>query len=67
MKELDIAAPLGTHFLAAKEGKVIFSGDSLPSYGNMIIIDHGNGIHTVYAHAQKLFARRGDRVSKGKL
>ena len=64
---IDIAAPLGTHFLASEEGKVIFAGNSLPSYGNMIIIDHGNGVHTVYAHAEKVFVRRGDRVFKGEV
>jgi murein DD-endopeptidase MepM/ murein hydrolase activator NlpD len=64
---IDIAAPMGTHFLASKEGKVIYSGNSLPSYGNMIIIDHGSGLHTVYAHARKLFVGRGDRVSKGEV
>ena len=64
---IDIAAPRGTHFLASKDGKVIYSGDSLKTYGNMVIINHGDGSHTVYAHAMKLFVRKGQRVSKGEV
>lgn len=64
---IDIAAPKGTHFLASREGRVIYSGSRLPSYGNMVIIDHGNGLHSVYAHANSLFVSRGDRVSRGQV
>ena len=64
---LDIPAPTGTHFLSTESGKVIYSGRTLPSYGNMVIIDHGNGVHSVYAHANKLFVKKGDRVLKGEV
>lgn len=64
---IDIAAPRGTHFLASKDGKIIYAGNSLKTYGNMVIINHGDGSHTVYAHAMKLFVKKGQRVSKGEV
>lgn len=64
---IDIAAPRGTHFLAAKSGRVIYAGNQLKTYGNMVIINHGDGSHSVYAHAMELFAKKGQRVSKGEV
>lgn len=47
---IDIAAPKGTPVLAAEKGKVIYSDNGIAGYGNLIIIQHGGGFHTVYAH-----------------
>lgn len=63
-KGLDIAAPYGTKIMAAADGKVSYSG-WMGGYGNLIIIDHGNGIQTYYGHCSKLYASVGDEVEAG--
>jgi murein DD-endopeptidase MepM/ murein hydrolase activator NlpD len=60
---VDIAAPQGTPIFAADNGFVIFS-DYNGGYGKMIIIDHGNGISTVYGHCSTLLVGAGQTVSK---
>ena len=64
---IDIPAKTGSHIIAASEGVVVFSGNSLKTYGNMLILKHKNGFFTVYAHASKLDVSKGDKVSKGEL
>jgi murein DD-endopeptidase MepM/ murein hydrolase activator NlpD len=61
---IDIAAPTGTPIWAAKSGDVIFAGQQ-SGYGNVIIIDHGDGFSTVYAHQSRLVASDGQSVSQG--
>ena len=61
---LDIAAPYGTSIKSASKGKVIFSGDK-GSYGNLIIVDCGNGVQIYYGHCSKLYAKVGDTVKAG--
>ncbi|MFA6537417.1 MAG: M23 family metallopeptidase [Patescibacteria group bacterium] len=61
---LDIAGPTGTNIYAVESGTVVFSGVS-NGYGNNIMIDHGNGLKTRYAHASKLYVEKGDSVVKG--
>lgn len=61
---LDIAASTGTPIKAAAGGTVSFSG-SKGSYGNLVIISHGNGVQTYYAHCSKLYVKAGDKVSQG--
>lgn len=61
---LDIAAPTGTEILAASNGKVTYSGVK-GGYGNMIIVDHGNGIETYYGHCSKLYVKEGQIVEAG--
>lgn len=61
---LDISAPTGTSIKAAASGTVTFSGYK-GSYGNMIVISHGNGVQTYYAHCSKLYAKVGQQVSQG--
>lgn len=63
-KGLDIAAPYGTKIMAAADGKVSYSG-WMSGYGNLIIIDHENGIQTYYGHCSKLYASVGDEVEAG--
>ncbi len=60
----DIAAPKGTAVLAAANGTVITSRYQ-NSYGNVIMIDHGGGIATVYAHNSALLVSEGTKVTKG--
>ena len=61
---LDIAAPSGTTVVAAASGTVTFSGYK-GSYGNMLVISHGNGVQTYYAHCSKLYVGTGTQVSQG--
>jgi murein DD-endopeptidase MepM/ murein hydrolase activator NlpD len=61
---LDIGAGTGTPIHPAKAGTVIFSGQQ-NGYGNVIIIEHGGGLTTLYGHQSRLAAREGDEVSTG--
>lgn len=61
---LDIAASTGTPIKAAASGTVTFSG-SKGSYGYMIVVSHGNGVQTYYAHCSKLYASVGQTVNQG--
>lgn len=61
---MDIGAPLGSYAIAANDGIVTKSTYSY-SYGNMIMIDHGGGVKTLYAHGSELIAQVGDVVKRG--
>ncbi len=61
---IDVPAPRGTKVLAAESGTVI-TAKYLNSYGYAVIIDHGNGLSTVYAHNSKLLVTEGQTVSRG--
>ena len=62
---IDFAASAGTPIYAAASGEVIYSGFNRGGYGKLIIIDHGNGYQTYYAHCSSLYVNVGDYVSKG--
>ena len=61
---VDLAAPGGSPILAARAGKVLTATYHY-SYGNYVIVDHGGGISTLYAHASKLLVKKGQTVKKG--
>ena len=61
---VDLTAPMGTAVFAALEGLVITSGHHR-QYGNYIVLDHGNGICTVYAHHKYNIVNKGDTVRRG--
>lgn len=61
---VDFAGSSGSSIKAADSGKVIFSGWN-GNYGNCIIVSHGNGIETLYAHNSKNLVKVGDSVDKG--
>lgn len=61
---IDIPAPNGTAVYAAQKGQIIYAG-WLGSYGQVIMIDHGGGIVTVYAHNSALNVSSGEEVNKG--
>ncbi|MCQ2596662.1 MAG: M23 family metallopeptidase [Treponema sp.] len=63
-KGQDFACPTGTPIYASMGGTVIFSGESW-LYGKHIIIDHGNGYQTLYAHMSKIIASKGTFVNQG--
>lgn len=61
---MDIRAPRGTPVRAAGPGEVLFAG-WLRGYGQVIIIDHGNNLSSVYAHLSSMSVREGSAVKKG--
>jgi murein DD-endopeptidase MepM/ murein hydrolase activator NlpD len=61
---IDIAARGGTPIGAAKAGEVIYVG-WLGGYGNTVLVDHGDGIATLYAHQSRLAAAEGQVVNQG--
>lgn len=61
---LDIACTTGTDIKVVSNGTVTFSGKK-GSYGNLIIVDHGNGVETWYGHCSKLYANVGNTVTAG--
>lgn len=63
---LDFQAPTGTPIHAAAGG-VVITKEYHHAYGNMVEIDHGNGLVTRYAHASELLASRGDVVKRGEV
>lgn len=62
---IDLAAWRGTAVHASAKGKVVFAKMSYGGYGNLIKIDHGNGIITKYAHLNDIFVKKGDTVERG--
>lgn len=63
---IDIGAPSGTDVVAIDSGKVIVAGFG-KSYGNYVVIDHGNGYTSLYAHNSRLCVSVGDSVSRGEV
>ena len=61
---LDFPSNQGTPILAAAGG-VVVAQEYHPAYGNMVEIDHGNDLVTRYAHASKIFVKKGDLVKRG--
>ncbi len=64
---INIAAPRGTPVAAAASGVVAYVGDALKSYGNLVLIRHGGGMMTAYAHLAAIRARKGMTVRKGEV
>ena len=63
---IDIGAPNGTPIRAAKAGTVIFAG-SQGGYGQAVVIDHGGGLTTLYAHQSRLGSQAGQDVDAGEV
>lgn len=65
---IDIGADKGSSIVAANKGTVIMAHyDKSGGYGNMVVIDHGDGITTLYAHASKILVKVGDEVKVGQV
>jgi murein DD-endopeptidase MepM/ murein hydrolase activator NlpD len=62
---IDMAAPIGTPVLAAASGTVIYAGDQVQGYGNMVVLRHNAELVTVYAHNSVLRVHIGERVTVG--
>jgi septal ring factor EnvC (AmiA/AmiB activator) len=63
---IDIEAPEGTSIRAVAPGSVAYRG-WLKGYGNLVVLDHGDGYHTLYAHAAQVLVGEGDQVKGGEL
>jgi murein DD-endopeptidase MepM/ murein hydrolase activator NlpD len=61
---VDFSAPQGTTIRTADSGRVIFSG-WYGGYGQAVIVDHGGGLTTLYAHASRLFVQEGQSIQQG--
>ncbi len=65
-KGVDLSAEKGSDIFAAESGTVVLSQKSA-TYGNYMIIDHGDGLKTLYAHCNKLYKSVGDTVKRGEV
>jgi lipoprotein NlpD len=64
-KGIEIAGKLGDPIQAASDGRVVYAGNSLRGYGNLVIVKHDNTYLTAYAHNRNLLVKEGDAVRKG--
>jgi murein DD-endopeptidase MepM/ murein hydrolase activator NlpD len=62
---IDILAPSGTEVVAAAPGIAEYSGSGKRGYGNVVILDHGDGITTLYGHLATIRVQSGETVSAG--
>jgi septal ring factor EnvC (AmiA/AmiB activator) len=61
---LDVAGPVGTPILAAAPGRVTLAAD-FHFFGKLIVLDHGHGVNTLYAHLSAIEVREGEEVRQG--
>ena len=64
---INISVPAGTSVRAAESGVVVYSGDGLKGYGNLVLIKHPNGFVTAYGNNGELDVKRGDQVKRGQV
>jgi len=64
-RALDLARAVGTPIKAADNGYIVVAGWSNAGYGNYVVVDHGNGMQTLYGHLSRIFVRPGDVVTSG--
>jgi murein DD-endopeptidase MepM/ murein hydrolase activator NlpD len=62
---VDIRGLRGQNVLAARNGVVAFCGGTGTGYGTMVVLDHGDGVQTLYAHAQSVLVKQGEAVRRG--
>ena len=64
---INIAAPVNAPIRAAEAGTVVYAGDGLKGFGNLLLIRHRNGFVTAYAHTSRILVERGETVMKGQV
>lgn len=62
---LDIAPGAGVPYVAPADGTVVLAASNFSLEGNLLIIDHGNGLNSAFLHSQRLDVKEGDRVKQG--
>jgi murein DD-endopeptidase MepM/ murein hydrolase activator NlpD len=66
-KGINIQAPAGSAILATRSGRVVFYSTSFGNYGKTVIIDHGDGLCSVYSRISEIFVQSGENVQRGAL
>ncbi len=66
-KGIDIAAEEGSNVIAADDGLVSFAEENMKGLGKTVIIDHGNGFSTVYAHNSDILVKAGEEVNRNQV
>ena len=64
-KGIEIDVPKGTAVVAAASGKVIYSGNAIPGYGNLVILEHSDSFFSVYGYNQQTLVKNNDHVGQG--
>lgn len=64
---INIQVQAGTDILASRQGRVVFYAANFGNFGNTVIIDHGDGLRTVYSRVSEIFVKPGDNVQRGAL
>jgi len=64
---INLAVPEGTSIKAAEAGTVIYAGNELEGYGNLVLVRHADGWVSAYAHNSKILVKRGDAVRRGQI
>jgi len=64
---INLAVPEGTSVKAAEDGVVIYAGNELKSYGNLVLIRHKEGWVSAYAHNRAIKVKRGDEIRRGQI
>jgi len=64
---IDIAAPRGSEVRAAREGRVLYAGDGIPAYGNLVIVQHDNDTATCYAQLDRVLVKKDQAVRRGQV
>lgn len=64
---VDFSAPIGTDIYATGDGKVVKITRAKRGYGNSVLIDHGYGYETFYAHCHKILVKKGQVVKRGQI
>ncbi|MDR3376608.1 MAG: peptidoglycan DD-metalloendopeptidase family protein [Ancalomicrobiaceae bacterium] len=64
---INLAVPEGTSVKSAEDGEVVYAGNELKGYGNVVLVKHADGWVTVYAHASDLLVNKGDHVTRGQI
>jgi murein DD-endopeptidase MepM/ murein hydrolase activator NlpD len=66
-KGIDLAAAAGTDIRAAEDGVVLYAGNEIKSFGNLLLLRHRDGFLTAYAHTQSFAVKPGDTVRRGQV
>ncbi len=64
---INIAASAGTQVKASSAGRVVYTGDSLKSYGNLVIVKHDNGLLSAYAHLNDIKVSKDQKIARGQV
>jgi murein DD-endopeptidase MepM/ murein hydrolase activator NlpD len=62
---IDLPAPMGTPVFAVADGEVVYAGSGIRGYGNLVVLQHGGDLLTVYAHNANVFVTQGQGVRTG--